>query len=159
MSKEFDPVFNPGARQRVVTILIALAGTSVLAGLLLAGPATVPPTELMVASKRTKDLVITITSADGRLKGGENSFCVVFHKRETEEPIDVQNVSIEFVLLVGRIQEKPIKGQLTENQLGRYCGQVNLGKQYFVPASYYAFVRYTDAAGKNRKQRLSLSVR
>jgi len=114
---------------------------------------------MTVASKRTKDLVITITSADGRLKDGENSFCVVFQKRGTEDLVDVRNVSVDFTLLVGRIQEKPIKGRLTEHLTGRYCGQVNLGKQFDVPASYYAFVRYTDGAGKRKRQRLFLSVR
>ena len=124
-----------------------------------AGAATVPPSEMTVTSKRTKDLIITITSADGRLKGGENSFCVAFQKRGTTAPVDVQNVGVDFTLLVGRIQEKSISSQLTEDQMGHYCGQVNLGKQYYVPASYYAFVRYTDGVGKTRKQRLFVSVR
>jgi hypothetical protein len=143
----------------VVVACVLLAASNAFAQGLLAGLATAPPTDLTVTSKRTKDLVITITSADGRLKGGENSFCVLFQKRETQEPVDVQNIGIDFTLLVGRIQEKPIIGQLIEKQMGRYCGQVNLGKLYSVPASYYAFVRYTDEAGKKRKQRLFLSVR
>ena len=150
---------NANARTGFITILIMLAGTFVHAELLLAGPSTVPPTELTVASKRTKDLVITITSTDGRLKGGGNSFCVVFQKRGTQEPVNVGNVSVDFTLLVGRIQEEPIRVQLTEDHIGHYCGQVNLGKQYYVPASYYSFVRYTGGAGKKRKQRLFLSVR
>jgi len=115
--------------------------------------------EMTIASKRTRDLIITITSADGRLKDGENSFCVVFQKRGTEELVDVRNVSVEFTLLVGRIQEQPIKGRLTEHQTGRYCGQVNLGRRYYAPATHYAFVRYTDGAGKKRKQRLFVSER
>lgn len=150
---------NTHARAGSITILAMLAGTSVLTQLILARPPIVPPSEMTVASKRTKDLVITITSADGRLKAGENHFCVVFQKRGTEELVDVHNVSVDFTLLVGRIQERPINGQLTEDEMGRHCGQVNLGKQFYVPASYYAFVRYTDGAGKKRKQRLFLSVR
>lgn len=116
-------------------------------------------TETTVASMRTKDLVLMITSADGGLKGGENSFCLLFQKAGTDEPVDVRNVRVEFTLLVGRIQEEPIKTHLIEDRAGRYCGHVNLGKQYYVPASYYAFVSYTDAAGRKRKERLSLSVR
>ena len=115
--------------------------------------------ETTLASKRTKDLVIAITSSDGGLKGGDNSFCVLFHKRGTDEPVDVQNVRVDFTLLVGRIQEEPIKTKLTGDRAGRYCGRVNLGKQYYVPASYYAFVFYTDAAGRKEKERLFLSVR
>lgn len=150
---------NGNAGTALITILIMLAGTLVTPDLLLAGPTAVPPTESTVVSKRTKDLVITITSPDGRLKGGENSFCVVFQKKGTEEPVNVQNVSVDFTLLVGRIQENPIRSPLTEGQVGRYCGQVNLGKQYYIPASYYAFVRYTDGAGKKRKRRFFLGVR
>lgn len=115
--------------------------------------------ETTLASKRTKDLVIAITSSDGGLKGGDNSFCVLFHKRGTDERVDVQNVRVDFTLLVGRIQEEPIKTQLTGDRAGRYCGRVNLGKQYYVPASYYAFVFYTDAAGRKKKERLFFSVR
>jgi hypothetical protein len=148
---------NTHTRVGLTTIL--LAGTFVLAQLLLADSAAARPTEMTVISKRTKDLVITITSTDGRLKGGKNSLCAMFRKRATQEAVDVQNVSIDFTLLVGKIQEKPVRGQLTKDQVGRYCGQVNLGKQCYVPASYYAFVRYTDAAGKKRKQRFFLSVR
>ena len=158
MSEEFGPVLNVYVRTGLITILIMLAGISVPVGLLLARPVTVPSTEITVASKRTKDLAIAIISRDGRLKGGENSLCVVFQKRGTQEPVDVGNVSVDFTLLVGRIQEEPIKAQLTKDQVGRYCGQVNLGKQYYVPASYYAFVHYTNGAGK-KKQRLFLSVK
>jgi hypothetical protein len=159
MSEEFGPVLNVYARTGLITILIMLAGISVPVGLLLARRVAVPSTEITVASKRTKDLAIAIMSRDGRLKGGENSFCVVFQRRGTQEPVDVGNVSVDFTLLVGRIQEEPIKAQLTKDQVGRYCGQVNLGKQYYVPASYYAFVRYTDGVGKKRRQRLFLSVK
>lgn len=116
-------------------------------------------TETTLSSKRTKDLVIAITSSQGGLKSGENSFCVLFQKTGTDEPVDVRNVRVDFTLLVGRIQEEPIKTELTGDRLGRYCGHVNLGKQYYVPASYYVFVFYTDAAGGKKKERLFLSVR
>ena len=117
------------------------------------------PTETTITSKRARDLVITITNADGRLREGDNDFCVLLQKRETREPVDVQNVSVDFTLLVGRIQEEPIKAPLTRDQVGQHCGHVNLGKQYYIPASYYAFVRYTDVNGKKRKERFFLSVK
>jgi len=119
----------------------------------------VRPTERPIASKRTKDVVITIINADGRLRGGDNDFCVLFQRRVTREPLDFQNVGVDFTLLVGRIQEQPIRASLAQDQPGRYCGHVNLGKQYYVPASYYAFVLHTDAGGKKRKERLFLSVK
>ena len=34
-----------------------------------------------------------------------------------------------------------------------------MGKQYYEPASYYAFVFYTDAGGKKKRARLFLSVK
>jgi hypothetical protein len=116
-------------------------------------------TETTVASKRTKDLIITIISAEDGLKGGERPFCVLFYKRGTDEPVEVEEVRVDFTLLVGRIHQQAIETTLTEDRVGRYCGHVNLGKQYYVPASYYAFVFYTDAAGRKKKERLFLSVR
>ena len=146
-------------RKGLIAMMLAMVGTLALGGILLAKQTTVPATETTVASKGTKDLVIAITNSDGRLKGGENSFCVMFQKAGTDEPVDVRNVGVDFALLVGRIQEEPIRAQLEEDRVGRYCGHVNLGKQYYVPASYYVFVRYTDRAGRKRKERLFLSIR
>lgn len=148
------------ARRGLVTILIVSAGVFAISELLLAGLDGALPNEMTVASKQTNDLLIAIRNSGGRLKGGENSFCVMFQKRSTQEPADVQNVSVDFALLVGKIQEEPIRSsQLSRDRTGRYCGQVNLGKQYYNPANYYAFVLYTDMAGKKRKQRLFLSIR
>jgi hypothetical protein len=146
-------------RKGLIAILNMLAAVLFFQELLFAGPDSAPPTEMTVASKRTKDLVISITSSDGRLTGGQNTFCVVFEKRGRLQPVDALNVSVEFSLLGGRIYGKPIKGHLTEVQTGRYCGEVNLRNQYDGPASYYALVHYTLGAGKKRKQRLFLNVR
>jgi hypothetical protein len=146
-------------RKGLLATLNMLAAVLFFQELLFAGPDSAPPTEITVASKRTKDLVISITSSDGRLTGGENSFCVVFEKRGTLQPADALNVSVEFSLLGGRIYGMPIKGKVTEIQTGRYCGEVNLHNQYYGPASYYALVYYKIGAGKKRKQRLFLNVR
>ena len=116
-------------------------------------------TERTVISKKVKDMVIAVTNANGRLSGGDNEFCVVFQKREMREPVDVLNVAADFALLVGKIQEEPIKAQLVRERPGRYCGHINLGKQYYVPASYYVFVNYTDTGGQKRKERLFLAVK
>jgi hypothetical protein len=150
---------NATTRKSLITILNLLAAALFIPELLLARPHSPPPTEMTVTSRRTKDLFISITSSGGKLKGGENSFCVVFERRGTVQPVDVLNVSVEFILLGGRIYGKPIQGNVNEVQTGRYCGQVNLRNQYYGPASYYALVRYTIGAGKKRKQRLFLSVR
>lgn len=150
---------NAISRKSLIAILNMLAVGLFFPALLFAGPDSAPSTEMTVTSKRTKDLIISITSSDGRLKGGENTFCVVFEKRGTVQLVDALNVSVEFSLLGGRIYGTPIKGKVTEVQTGRYCGEVNLRNQYDSPASYYALVYYTIGAGKKRKQRLFLNVR
>ena len=150
---------NKRAMPRLTATFVMLVVTFVIAQPIHAGQGTLPSTGMTVVSKRTNNLVITIITVDGRLKGGENSFCVVFQKKGTEEPVDFNNVSVDFTWLVGRIQENPITTQLTADRDGRYCGQVNLVKQNYIPASYYAFVRYTDESGKKRKQRFFLNVK
>jgi hypothetical protein len=144
--------------KQLIAKLIILTAMLFLAELLVARVAVPSSTQLTVASKRTRNLVITIMSADGRLTGGENSFCVEFRNRATQEPIAVLNVAVDFTLLVGRIQEQPIRVPLVEDQNSQYCGRVNLGKQYYDPASYYIFVHYADSTGKKRKQRLFVSI-
>jgi hypothetical protein len=158
-------MFDRGRLILFFTISIGLITSScVAAGYRRVPPAyqqfrvAVRPTET-VASKRTRDLIITITNADGRLRGGDNEFCLLFQKRESREAAEVQDVSIDFALLVGRIQREPIRARLTQEQQGRYCGRVDLGKQYYVPASYYAFLLYTDVDGKKRKERFFLTVK
>jgi hypothetical protein len=115
--------------------------------------------EISVASGRAKGLNITITTTDGRMHAGENKFCALFQDVASNQPAEVQNVSVDFTLLVGRILEVPIKAKLARERVGHFCGQVNLGRQYYFPASYYALLSFTDANGKNRKKRLFLSVR
>jgi hypothetical protein len=66
---------------------------------------------------------------------------------------------VDFRLLVGRIEEQPMTAHLSQNGEDRYCGDINLGPQYYRPASYYVFVRYIEATGKKNRTRLSLSVR
>ena len=113
----------------------------------------------ILASNRTNEVITVLTNEQGRLAGEENSFCLEFRKPENGGPVDVRSVSVEFLQLVGRIQERPIVAQLTETSVGTYLGQVNLGRQYYNPAAYYAVVRYLDMAGKKRKMRFHVSVK
>ena len=115
--------------------------------------------ELTVASTRTKDRVILITNKTGRMTGGRNGFCAVFRARDTDDLLAVQNVSIDFVPIVGKYNWKPIRSHLEAQQPGRYCGEVDLGKQYYVPGNYYVFVHYNDELGKRRKSRLFISLK
>ena len=112
-----------------------------------------------IASKRTGSVVIALTNDAGRLKPGENHFCVLFQSGSPTRASDVGEVSVDFRLLVGRIEEKPVTAHLSQNGVDRYCGDINLGPQYYRPASYYAFVRYVGATGKKKSTRLFLTVR
>lgn len=112
-----------------------------------------------IARKRTKDVVIVLINEHGTFTGGDNRFCVEFMKAEQGGPVEVRNVSMDFSQLVGRIQERPIMAQITQGSVGRYLGRVNLGRQYFNPAAYYAVLHYLDLAGEKRKVRFLLSVK
>jgi hypothetical protein len=150
---------NACAKTTAIALLMLLSGWFVFGGFPLVGWAAVRREKTTIASKRTKDMIIKMTNAEGRLREKDNSFCVEFEQRAPGEPIDVQNVSVNFTQLVGRIQERPIRAQITQDQIYRHCGQVNLGTLYYNPAIFYAFVSYTDNRGKKRKARLFLSVK
>lgn len=139
----------------VTVILLAIAPSSLR---VFASPQILSPTNATVAVKKTKYLLITLTTADGRLRGGENGFCIVFESRQTRAPAQVQSVSVNFTLLVGKIEERPIEAEIKGSLPGQFCGRVDLGKQYYVPAGYYVFLKYLDATGKRRKQRLFARV-
>jgi len=141
-----------------VSMLMVIGNTLLLPLSLFAQSATSLAPQTLVVSKRTKSSIIAMTTSDGRMHGGKNRFCVVFQKTDTKESVDVRNVGVDFTLLVGRIQEAPIKVQLDREQTGNYCGQVDLSKQYYVPASYYAFAHYIDASGKKKRERIFLRV-
>ena len=91
---------------------------------------------------------IILTNDSGKLVANDNSLCVLFQSVGKTTSAEVRNVSVDFRLLVGRIQERTITAELAQDGVGRYCGHVNLGRQFYTPSSYYAFVRYTDATGK-----------
>jgi hypothetical protein len=78
---------------------------------------------------------------------------------EPAASVDVNNVSIDFRLLVGRVVERPIMAQLAAMGTERYCGRIDLGRQYYSPSNYYVSVRYRDVTGKKKSTGLYLSVR
>lgn len=112
-----------------------------------------------IASKRTGSVVIVLTNDTGKLTPGENHFCVLFQGGRPTRAGTIREVSVDFRLLVGRIQEEPITAHLGQNGADRYCGLINLGSQYYRPASYYAFVRYVEATGKKKSMRLLITVK
>ena len=126
---------------------------------LFAGPLSAGPSDKVIAARKTKHVVTTLVNKTGEFKGGVNGFCVLFTDPETKSALDFQSVRADFRLLVGRIEEVPITAGLSKEEAGRYCGQVDLGRQYYSPSSYYVFVSYIAATGKRKSTRLFVSVR
>ena len=126
---------------------------------LFAGPLSVIPSDKVIATRKTKHVVTTLVNKTGKFKAGVNGFCILFTDPETKSALDFQSVRADFRLLVGRIEEVPITAGLSKEKAGRYCGQVDLGRQYYSPSSYYVFVRYTAATGKRQSARLFMAVR
>jgi hypothetical protein len=131
----------------------------ILGATLSAASPTVNIPEKTIASKQVGNIVIALTNETGQLTSGENHFCVLFQNAVPAQTIDVQDVIVDFRLLVGRIQEMPRTAHLSQSGAGRFCGPINLGPQYYSPASYYAFVRYVESTGKKKSVRLSLTVK
>jgi hypothetical protein len=146
------------ARARAIVLAIALSLLSSLAESFSATPPSPCASGTILARGRNKDMLITLMNQQGRLIAGNNDLCVEFRKLETREPADVQNLSVDFRLLVGRIQGIPIKAQVARDGVSSHRCHVNLGRQYYKPANYYVFVRYLDLAGRKRKKRFLLTV-
>ena len=117
--------------------------------------ATVDVPDKTIASKRIGSMVVVLANDTGKLIPGENHFCVLFQNSSPPRGADFREVSVDFRLLVGRLQEESITAHLSQNGPDRYCGRINLAPQYYRPASYYAFVRYTEANREKKSTRLT----
>jgi hypothetical protein len=115
-----------------------------------------PENERAIVVKVAKNSVIVLANGSGKLTPGENNLCIVVREPLTGNGIDARDVSVDFAQHVGRILESPITAQLTEQGIGRYCGQVNLGPEYYKPMNFHVDVRYVDAT--NRKQKLGFCL-
>jgi hypothetical protein len=107
--------------------------------------------EKPIASGRTKGISVVLTNESGKLTNGENAICAVFQDTATSSPASVQDVRLKFTLRVGRISRDAIAAQLSNDGSGRYCGRVNLGRQYRHPASYYIEMRYMNTKREKGK--------
>jgi hypothetical protein len=112
-----------------------------------------------IASGRIHDLSISIVNDSGKFVAGSNTFCAEFTKAANAEPVLVKDVEVEFAQQVGKIRERPTRALITESEVGRFCGNVDLGKQYYQPAFYYVYIRYTDTSGTRKKCNLSFAIK
>ena len=113
-------------------------------------------TEKAIVVKVAKNSVVVLANDQGQLTPGENNLCMVIRDPLTGSAMDVRSVSIGFAQHVGRILESPIKAQLTQESIGRYCGQVNLWSPYYNPMNFHVDVRYVDT--DNRKQKVGFCL-
>lgn len=115
--------------------------------------------EKPIASKHTKELDVVLANNSGVLTAGDNLICVLFTAAGTDRPANVEDLSMRFTFRVGRNSGEPIPAQLNRIEAGRYCGSVNLGRQYYDPANYYVEMRFSDATQKTRKISFWTSVK
>ena len=115
--------------------------------------------EKPIASKHTKELDVVLVNNSGVLTAGDNHICVLFTAAGTDRPANVEDVSMRFTFRVGRNSGEPIPAQLNHIEAGRYCGSVDLGRQYYDPANYYVEMRFTDTMRKTRKISFWASVK
>ncbi len=144
--------------------LVHVADVSILAMFTVAATLTCTSTaahaqEKAIASAKTGSSLILLTNENGKFTAGENHFCVTFQSANAKSNGDFREVTANFVLLVGRIHEKPITAHLGPTVADRSCGQINLGPQYYHPSSYYAYVHYADRNGKKGSARLFFAVK
>ncbi len=130
----------------------------ILSATLATASTAVDAQEKTIASTKGRSLFIRLTSESGKFEAGENHFCVLLQSATPTSVGNFKDLTVDFTLLVGRLEEAPLTAHLRQTGADRFCGQINLGRQYYHPASYYAFVRYVDGAGKKRSARLSLTV-
>jgi len=141
------------------TVARVLTLSALIVVLSYASPVASQESRTAIASGRARDLSIELTNENGRLRAGKNDLCITFQKTETGAHVEVRNVAAEFSLLVGKIEEKPIVAYLSHKRAGEYCGEIDLGRQYYSPSSNYVFVRYIDPANNKRKKRFFVAVR
>src|SRR5260370_19334034 len=98
--------------------------------------------QTIIASKRNHGLYISLMSKSGELVE-KAEYCALFSRTNGGEPTHVEGVFVEFAQQVGRIRESATKVTLSLDSWGRYCGKVDLGKQYYHPSLYYVEVHYT----------------
>lgn len=114
--------------------------------------------ERTIASTRARHLLVTLTNESGKFTADANRFCVLFQSRSASTAIDIHEVSVDFRLLVGRIQERPLTAYLSPNGSERFCGDINLGRQYYRPANYY-ILRSCALFGSDRQEENHTDVR
>jgi len=111
-----------------------------------------------IASKRNHDFYVSLMSKSGEL-AKKDDYCALFSRTKDGEPTQAEGVFVEFAEQVGKIRERATKVPLALDNSGRYCGRVNLGKQYYQPDYYYIDIHYIDGSRKRRRCSFFLTLK
>jgi hypothetical protein len=139
--------------------LLSKVGTALCVALICSVAAKVCWGQTTIASKRNHELYISLTSKAGKLVAGTSEYCALFSITKGDAPTHVEDVFVEFAQQIGKIRENPRKFPLALDNLGAYCGEVDLGKQYYQPAFYYVEVHYAVSSRKRRTCRFFLTMK
>ena len=112
-----------------------------------------------IAAKRNRDFYVSLLDKSGKLMPGKNEYCASFSRTTGGGPAQVEDVFVDLAQQVGKIRESPRKFPFSMDSVGRYCGTVDFGQQYYQPASYYVIVHYTDSSQKRRTCRFFLTLK
>jgi hypothetical protein len=141
------PAVAPGMWAAVLCLAVMLVAAN-----------QVCPGQTTIASKRSHGFYISLMSKSGEL-AEKDEYCAVFGRTKGGDPAHVDRVFVELEQQVGRIRESGQMAALSLDSLGRYCGTVDLGKQYYEPAFYYVTVHYADSLKKKRVCRFFLTLK
>ena len=133
--------------------------TSLVMGLVLATGVLLGPAwgaELkVIQTQKTKDVVITLLSESGQWTQGKNSFVLAFTSANTQEPVDVGNVTLNTSMPMPGMSPMIAGATLTpENTPGRYQGTISFPDS----GARQVTVTWDGPAGKG-SSRFSVPVR
>ena len=98
--------------------------TAVVVAVVLLGVGTVCAAEKTVATKKTKDLVVTLKSESGQWKEGKNSFVLELTSPTDQQPVDARKVSVSTSMAMPGMAPMIAGATLTPEKPGRYTGTI-----------------------------------
>ena len=98
--------------------------TAVVVAVVLLGVGTVWAAEKTVATKKTKDVVVTLKSESGQWKEGKNSFVLELTSPTDQQPVDARKVSVSTSMAMPGMAPMIAGATLTPEKPGRYTGTI-----------------------------------
>jgi len=100
-----------------------------------------------IATRKAKDLVITLSSESGQWTQGSNSFVLEFTSTKTKQPVDAGTVTLSTSMTMPGMAPMLAGATLSpDNTPGRYTGTINFTDS----GARQVTVRWDGPAGKGR---------